>query len=252
MERMDMLTQQQEAFAQAYVRTLNQAAAYREAYDCTNMGVRTVMNEASLLAHHPGVQARIRTLQDRAAGLAAVPPLVERIKELREIESADLREITGYHWVNCRYCRGEDHAFQWKDEGEYARACDERMVLKQPIPAPPTDGCLGFNPTLDPVDGCPNCFGVGDKLPYVADTRKLSRAAARCYKGVKIKGNGDIEILLHDQMAAREMLNKIQGAYVAGNPAQQPEAGDATKTAVAAKTPEERQRAYLRLMASGK
>lgn len=247
---MDNLTQQQELFAQAYVRTLNQAAAYREAYDCTNMASKTVMEEASRLAHHAGVSARIRELQDRAAGLAAVPTLVERIKELRAIESADANEIIGVRWVNCRYCRGPDHAFQWKDEGEYARACDERQRMKQPIPTPPSDDCMGFNPTLEPVDDCPNCFGVGERVPWVADTSKLKGGAKLLYKGAKIKGNGDIEILLHDQMTAREMLNKIQGAYVAGNPAQQPEPDAGTKAAASAKTPEERQRRYLRLMAT--
>lgn len=249
---MDTLTQQQELFAQAYVRTLNQAAAYREAYNVgPDTAARTVMTEAHRVATHPGVAARIRELQDRAAGLAAVPSLAERIKELRAIESADANEVIGVRWINCRYCRGEDHGFQWKDEGEYARACDDRLRLKQPIPAPPSDGCLGYNPTLPPVDHCPSCFGVGERVPWVADTSKLKGGAKLLYKGAKIKGNGDIEILLHDQMAAREMLNKIQGAYVAGNAAANPaEPGAGAKAAVAAKNPEERQRAYLRLMAT--
>jgi len=149
--------------------------------------------------------------------------------------------------VNCRYCRGEGHAYQWRDDMEYAQACDAALKAKEKMPT--CEGGVGFNGTLDPVKDCPRCWGVGEQRPIVADTTKLTGPAARLYKGVKIKGNGDIEVLLHDQLKARDMLNRIQGIYK-DNTAAMPPAASTSQQIAQAKTPEERQRAYLQLVAA--
>jgi len=245
------LTPQQEAFAKAVVELGNQSAAYRKAYNVSpDAKWTTVSSEASKLAAHPEVAARIRQLQDEAAALSAIPSLTARIKELREIESANPNDIISLRWVNCRHCRGIDHRYQWKDELEYARTCDEWRLQKR-NGLPDMSGGFGYNGTLDPVPECPNCWGIGERVPFIADTTKLKGGAARLYKGVKIKGNGDIELLLHDQMHARDMLNRIQGAYKDGAAAANPQGSGADVShAKAASTPEERHRRYLQLMAS--
>jgi hypothetical protein len=48
----------------------------------------------------------------------------------------------------------------------------------------------------------------------VADLSKLSGPAGRLLKGVRQKADGSIEVMLHDQLAAADMLNKMQAAYV--------------------------------------
>lgn len=244
---MSNLTHKQEAFAQGCVELVNQQAAYRRAYDVApNAKWTWVAVEASKLANQPEIAARIRELQDEAAQRSAIPSLATRIQELREMESANPNEIIAYRWVNCRHCRGEDHGYQWRDEREYAQACDR---LRGNPTLPDIAGGFGFVGILDPLPECPVCWGVGDKVPWVADTTKLTGGARRLYKGLKIKGNGDIEILLHDQMQARDMLNRIMGAYKDGaNNLPQPHTSAAAAAAVA-KTPEERQRNYLRLVA---
>lgn len=240
------LTPSQEAFAQACVRLTNQQAAYRVAYDVgPNTKWTTVSSEASRLAALPHVAKRIRELQNDAAQATCIPTAAQRITELREIESANPNDIIGMRWINCRYCRGDAHGYQWRDDMEYAQACDAALKAKERLPD--CSGGIGYNGTLDPVKECPRCWGVGEQRPIVADTTKLTGGAARLYKGVKIKGNGDIEVLLHDQLKARDMLNRIQGIYkdnTAGQPAQPTTASQVA----AAKTPEERQRAYLRLV----
>lgn len=241
------LTPQQEKFAQGCVALVNQSAAYRQAY---NVGPdtkwTTVSSDASKLAALPEVAARIRELQDLAAAQSAIPSLATRIQELREIETANPNDLVGYRWVNCRHCRGEGHSYQWRDEVEYALACDQAMTLRQKT-LPDIAGGFGFHAYRDPLPECPRCFGVGDKVPWVADTNKLTGAARRLYKGVKIKGNGDIEILMHDQMHARDMLNRIMGAYKDGaNNIPVAPGASAAATTAQAKTPEERQRSYLR------
>lgn len=244
----DNLTPQQEKFAQGCVRLTNQSAAYRQAYEVKpTTQWTTIATEASKIAALPHVSKRIRQLQDEAAQQTAIPSAAQRITELREIESANPNDIIGMRWINCRYCRGEGHGYQWRDDMEYAQACDAALVAKQRLPD--CSGGVGFNGTLDPVPGCPRCWGVGEQRPIVADTTKLTGGAARLYKGVKIKGNGDIEILMHDQLKARDMLNRIQGIYKDNTAAMPPAASTASQVA-AAKTPEERQRAYLRLVST--
>lgn len=244
------LTAQQEKFAQLYVQLGNYSAAYRQSYDVDAKTLwTTVATEASRLAAHPDVAARIRQLQDEAAAKSAIPSLAARMQELREMESADARDICGLRWVCCRHCHGIDHGYQWADDLEYAKACDVAVTAKKPLPD--MSGGFGYNGTLAPVQDCPRCWGMGTQQPYVNDITKLTGPAVRLYKGVKIKGNGDIEILLHDQMQARDMLNRFMGAYkdgaaaiIGGGNA----AAEAVKQAQDARTPEERQRNYLRVV----
>lgn len=242
------LTPQQERFAQLCVALDNQSAAYRQSYNVgENTTFSTIAVNASHIAADPEVRARITQLRDEAALRAGIPSLATRIQELREMEIANPNEIVGYRWVNCRHCRGEEHGFQWKNEREWAMAMDAALKAHQKT-LPDAAGGFGFHPYLDPVADCPNCFGAGDKVPWVADTSKLTGGARRLYKGIKIKGNGDIEILLHDQMQARDMLNRIQGAYKDGAN-NIPQAPQSTAAAAQAQTsPEERQRTYLRMV----
>lgn len=243
------LTLQQEKFAVGCATLTSQSAAYRQAY---NVGEHTKWNtvaeEASKLAALPHVAARIRELRQQAAERNAIPDLAERIREQRELERADPTEIIGIRWGACRHCHGVDHRYQWTDDAEYATACD--LAVKARDAMPDMSGGFDYNPTRGPVNECPRCWGVGIQRPYVVDTTKLSGPAKRLYKGIKIKGNGDIEVLLHDQQKATDMLNRIQGAYKDGVPATQPIPSEAIEAAASAKTQEDRTRAYLRLVAS--
>ncbi len=243
------LTPQQEAFAQAVVELDNQSAAYRKAYDVGPTAKwTTVASNASDLAALPHVAARIKELRALAAERVALPTAQVRIAEQRELENADPGEIIGVRWVNCRHCHGVNHAYQWIDDMEYAAACDAARRDKKPMPD--CFGGFGFHGLLDPVATCTRCWGVGEQRPYLADTTKLSRAAKRLYRGVKIKADGSMEVLLRDQDKATDMLNRIQGIYkdpTAGQPAQP---STTAAQVSAAKTPEEKQRAYLRLVST--
>lgn len=48
----------------------------------------------------------------------------------------------------------------------------------------------------------------------VTPTDKLSPAARRLLKSVRQKASGEITVVLHDALAAADMLNKMQGVYV--------------------------------------
>lgn len=244
------LTPQQEIFAQAVVTLDNQSAAYRAAYT-VGVGAKftTVAREGSRLATEPEIARRIQELRDIAAAAVALPSASQRIAEMREIERANPDEIIGIRWVNCRHCRGEGHAFQWRDDMEYAAAYDAALAPGGNLKIPAIEGGFGFNGTLEPVSDCPACWGVGEQRPWVADTSKLSRGAARLYRGAKIKADGSIEIILADQTKYSDMLNRIQGIYKDNSAAQPASPATSSATQIAAgKTPEERQRAYLRVV----
>ena len=62
-----MLTKKQEEFAKAIVDGMNQADAYRYAYDAENMSDNAIYREASLLVDNPKVAQRIQELRDKIA-----------------------------------------------------------------------------------------------------------------------------------------------------------------------------------------
>lgn len=247
------LTPQQEKFAQAVVRLTNQSAAYRFAY---NVGgdtkFTTISENASRLCADPEVGARIQELRDLAAAAVTLPTAAQRIAEMREIEQADPNEIIGIRWVNCRHCRGEGHKYQWRDDMEYATACDAGMGAMRTGKLPSMAGGFGYNGTLEPVSDCPVCWGVGEQRPFVADTRNLSPGAKRLYRGAKIKADGSVEILLADKTKYTDMLNRIQGIYKDSSASMPAQPVNNAANVSAAKTPEERARTYLRVVSGGK
>ena len=84
---------------------------------------------------------------------------------------------------------------------------------KAPLVMPDPSGGFGFDMRADPAPECPHCLGDGWTRVTPMDTTKLSPQARKLFKGVKQKGDGSIEILMHDQMEARDMLIKMLGAY---------------------------------------
>lgn len=62
-----MLTAKQEAFAQNIVSGMNQADAYRSAYDADNMSDNAIYREASLLMSRPKVAQRISEMRNELA-----------------------------------------------------------------------------------------------------------------------------------------------------------------------------------------
>lgn len=83
------LTPQQEIFAQKVVAGETQADAYREAYKARRMSEKTIHEEASRIASHHKVAARVRALQ----GAAAERAVLKGADVLREIKRIALSNI---------------------------------------------------------------------------------------------------------------------------------------------------------------
>lgn len=219
MSKSPLITVEHEEFAQAYIRLGGATAAYRHVYDPQHARPNTTAWEHGCrLAARSDISNRIGFL--RAESLAASQfQVVEMIHDLMDIIRADPNELTRQLVVNCRHCHGDDYAYQW-DGAEYALACEAvdranvALVAKNipPRDMPACPGGFGWNPHGDINPMCPNCMGAGVQHTILSDTTKLSPQARKLFKGVKMTKTGP-EILMHDQHAARDMLNRLAGAY---------------------------------------
>ncbi|ELY1722115.1 terminase small subunit [Acinetobacter baumannii] len=151
-------------------------------------------------------EQNLKKLEVKKAIEAGEAELAERNKitqdkvlnRLWEMATADPNELIRYVRVNCRYCWGVDHYYQWT-KGEYHNACYNALVNQKP--KPDCDGGFGFNKTRAPNPECPECQGEGNGYVTVADTTRVSDQAKLLYAGIKESQHG-IEIKMNDQVAA--------------------------------------------------
>lgn len=128
------------------------------------------------------------------------------IAQLNAIINADPNEISQYRRVNCRYCWGFGHQYQWRDAVEFGEAEAEAKAKEKPTPR--DDGGYGYNQTLDPNPDCPRCNGEGRGEAVFADTRDIEGDAIHLLHGVKL-GKFGIEILTADKDSARKELARL-------------------------------------------
>lgn len=214
-----------ENFAQAVVRLGTATAAYVEAFDPEREHCHTTHWERGCrLNARPDVSKRVQEL--RAAALRdSQTDVASLIADLKLLISADPNELSRSVITNCRHCHGVDHLYQWIDADEYVAKCDEvqadndlrreqsKTGRTKDTPLPTCDGGFGYTVRRDPAPMCPACMGAGTLHVIIADTTKLSPAGLKLYKGIRVKGDGSVEVLMHDQVAARDQLHRLLGAY---------------------------------------
>jgi len=205
------LTGRQAAFAAAWAKTGNRAAAYRIAYNVRPHTVpATVWAAASRLAALPKVEARYKELCQQAT-LETLMSVREFFQWQVDVATADPNEIVRVVARCCRHCYGTRGKYQWRDEDEYIKACVEAIDAKA---APPLDdGGYGFNGALEPNPICAHCYGAGVEQTIIADTTKLTGKARKLYAGAKQDRFGAIEVKLHDQQKAADMVGRMLGAF---------------------------------------
>ena len=126
------------------------------------------------------------------------------VRQLMAIVQADPNQLAQFRRVNCRYCWGENHLYQWRDIEEFDKAAEK--ASKDGKPAPEYGG-LGFVDNAIPNPDCPKCCGDGRGEIHIADTTMLDGDARLLYAGAKY-GKFGIEILMEDKGAARRELLK--------------------------------------------
>ncbi|MDA3537732.1 terminase small subunit [Acinetobacter baumannii] len=120
------------------------------------------------------------------------------LNRLWEMATANPNELMRYMRVNCRFCWGIDHNYQWT-VGEFKRAIQHAHDTK--APEPKCEGGLDFDRLKAPNPDCPECRGEGVGYTYIADTTRVSDQAKLLYAGIKESQHG-IEIKMNDQVAA--------------------------------------------------
>jgi phage terminase small subunit len=211
-----------EHFAQLYAAHGNASKAYREAFEVrpdTRPG--TVWQNAYDLVHDPQVAERVRQLLAQAAEHATISARA-RMVHLQSIVEADPGELVRIASECCRRCHGVNHAHQWVDFAEYLAALsaaiaknEKRAARRQrETPLPSDEGGYGFDPNREPAEDCPQCYGRGTQRVIITDTHKLSPSARALLKSIRQKPNGEVEVQLHDKLAASDQLNRMQGTYI--------------------------------------
>jgi len=154
----------------------------------------------------------VRVIADRlrAAAIAAGVTAAAVVAELYDIATADPTEHCRTVVDCCRYCHGIEHRYQYTP-GEYRRALDK--ALSEGKGAPDMEGGLSFDPRKEPHPDCPECAGRGTVMVIHTPSRKVSPAARRLLASVKQNKDGSVELKLHDQLKALELLGRYAGAF---------------------------------------
>jgi hypothetical protein len=200
------LTPKQEAFAQAFVEMGDATAAYKSAYETDGMLPTTIKRSAWDVRHNAKVAARIHGLRNAIAQTFVLSEAALKLAayEIAEADPAALQHVKVYC---CGMCHSEE---------QLAREVSRYLASQgTSTPLAPPDA---FTPTDDPFapvnPRCESCMGAGRIVTYTADTTTLQGAERRLYRGFEIARDGSIKILMHDQLAARDMANKAGGVYV--------------------------------------
>lgn len=204
---LEPLTKAEEKFCQTYVATSSWGLAYRAAWGGEGKTDRQVWSHGQSVYRLARVQERIKELR-----LEILEPLnftVESaIRRFLAIADADPNELVSVEIGCCRYCHGQDHAYQWR-EREYRQAL-EAAETNPDGKLPDLSGGFGFNAMEPPHPSCPECDGEGVRHVNIADTTKLSPAGKLLYGGAEQTRNG-IKVHVADRQRALEAACRLAG-----------------------------------------
>lgn len=207
------LTPKQQRFVVEYLVDLNGTqAAIRAGYSA-----KTAEQMAYQLLQKTSVKKAIsaarKDQQDRTEITA------DRVlREAWNILTADARELVQVKVGCCRHCWGEGHRYQ-RTVAEYNHDHAEWLAKHQARKTQEDfeeQGGIGYNPLRPPHPECPECCGDGYSRVVLADTRKISSAAAALYAGAEQTKYG-FKVVMHDKVAAMEKLFKHLGLYEKDN-----------------------------------
>ena len=132
----------------------------------------------------------------------------EVLKMWHDLATVDYNEISQLLNVNCRYCWGIDHEYQYTPK-EWQRVCES--ADKEQAARPPFGGD-DFNHKRAPNPNCPECGGLGNATIHLHDTDRLSPQAKLAYQGAKA-GKFGIEVLTTDRMKALDNIARHLGMF---------------------------------------
>ena len=136
-----------------------------------------------------------------------------------EVATADPTKISTVRRVNCRYCWGVAHEYQWKAR-EYAKACDTalnyvnpRNGRPEPKQPPNCSGGFGFDKYAEPSPDCPECDGEGQEDVVFNDIASLGPNERALIANIKRTKDG-LEVKTYDRLEAVSKLADYMGMIV--------------------------------------
>lgn len=196
------ISDQQAKFAMLVAQGKKLATAYRDA-GYSDLGQGLYANASRLIRNDKVFRAISYFRNQYQKRYTADLDLL--VSQLMTIVQADPNQLAQFRRVNCRYCWGENHLYQWRDIAEFDKAAAQASRDGKPEPE---YGGLGFVDNAIPNPDCPKCCGEGTGQLYMADTTLLDGDARQLYAGVRL-GKFGVEILLEDKAAARRELIKL-------------------------------------------
>lgn len=171
------------------------------------------------LLKEPEVQEMIRQQRERVSREATVTA-ADVLRDWVELANADASKIVYVRRVNCRYCNGIDHQYQWNAR-EYAEACDKAQreaerCAERGKPAPPFPDCaggFGWRHNGEPHGECPECAGEGVEDIFFRDTESLTGPERKLIAGIERTRDG-LKVKLKDQEAIRQNIAKYLGMLI--------------------------------------
>lgn len=206
--RKKLVNKTDEIFCEEYLLVGDATRAFRAAYNCHGMSSKEISSKAHSTLRSPLIVERLKELRVKLAENINFGRF-QILEILKRIALADPSELARIERVNCRYCRGIGHAYQFT-EPEYLAKVELAANTSKPLPEIPLGG-FGYNKTLPPVKECPVCCGDGESTYVIEDVNKLTPDARLLFAGVKPVGAGQYQILMRDQDAALMTLAKFFG-----------------------------------------
>ena len=164
-----------------------------------------------MLLKEPEVQEMIIEQRARVAQAATITA-ADILRDWQEVADADASKIVYVRRVNCRFCNGVDHQYQWNAR-EYAEACDAAMRQKPPTDMPDCAGGFGWRHNGEPHGGCPECAGEGIEDIFFRDTESLTGPERKLIAGIERTKDG-LKVKLRDQDAIRQNIAKYLGMLI--------------------------------------
>ena len=200
---MAKLTPKQQRFVDEYLIDLNATqAAIRAGYSPKSAG--RFAQELLLKTHI--AQAIEQAKAERSERTKITQDDV--LKMWHNLATVDYNEISQLLNINCRYCWGIDHEYQYTPK-EWQRVCES--ADKEQASRPPFGGD-DFNHKRAPNPNCPECGGLGNATIHLHDTDRLSPQAKLAYQGAKA-GKFGIEVLTTDRMKALDNIARHLGMF---------------------------------------
>lgn len=200
---MAKLTPKQQRFVDEYLIDLNATqAAIRAGYSPKTANEMGAENLAK-----PSIKQAIEQAKAERSERTKITQ-DDVLKMWHDLATVDYNEISQLLNVNCRYCWGVDHEYQYTPK-EWQRVCES--ADKEQASRPPFGGD-DFNHKRAPNPNCPECGGLGNATIHLHDTDRLSPQAKLAYQGAKA-GKFGIEVLTTDRMKALDNIARHLGMF---------------------------------------